>query len=173
VANCTLSVDIRSTRPPDLRGCGQPGGLSLRQVLDDGLDVGGGDTDLHVPALGQGRAGVLLVLLDVAEAAGLALRVVLLALALEPDEAVDLVDGGAEAALLDHLARHRLGGGGGEVEERAEAAEGDVLVDLGAREQVVLEHGAVEDRRRAAAGARGGIGSVVGIVGIVVVVVGR
>lgn len=59
---------------------------------------------------------------------------------------VYLVDVAVHPLLADHLAGDALGLAGRRLQQRAQLREGDVVVQLGGRQQVVLEHGAVEDR---------------------------
>src|SRR3569833_1649549 len=61
--------------------------------------------------------------------------------ALEPDEAVDLVDAVDEAAQLDHLGRGLLGLVAAQAQEHAEGVEADVAVEARDAQQVVLDDG--------------------------------
>ncbi len=89
--------------------------------------------DAGIPALGPGHGlnGRLLALNAQAARSPGHLSVLILVPAFEIQQPERLVDPRAQAALLNHFARHGLGSRSVESKEVAERLEADVVVDLG------------------------------------------
>lgn len=65
-------------------------------------------------------------------------------------DGVDLVDVSVHPRLADHPAGDALGLGWRSLQQSPQLLERDVVVQFARRQQVVLEHGAVQDRRAVA-----------------------